>query len=850
MLQLVLLACGLAGAQPVLPEPATGEFRLLVDSSDPARARKVLQTRIQKAVASGEKSAEMYNRYVLGGLLHRWGREVEASKELEQAAALADSLKQRWLANRIHALLATMAEARGLAAKARQHRAAKTGDAPTAEDARAMVVVARTETDASERVLLLREALQVTRTARPPIKRDEADLLQQIGLTCLMSANYQCALENSKAAADLFDQLRARRKLAVSLRVQAQVHFEHTRYAEAEVVLRRLSQQELLVNDRNGDMLTQSMLALTLAKSGKREEALALLVKTEEGLSARQAQRARAPLAMVGVGYSEMGEHARAVALFERLLQSGPLRSVVAGNLARSYYHLGRYRDAIEAATNGLTEKSADAEEEGGNRDSQSLWWRARAREKLGETENALQDAMSALDAAEQARHYLVQSDFMKRGFADRGEEVVDFAVELAYRQKKHAEAFSVAEHARARAFLDLLASRGREVGEIAEAEPGRISRFLSRLGDPMVASETYRKPASMEQMAQLAGRIDSALLAYRVTPEVVYVWMLDARGQLHAASHRIGRNDLRALVDRVRKRSDTVDRGAWRALYAALIEPVRAFLPKPNALLTIIPHGPLFDLPFAALTAASGRHLIEDYRLHYAPSASMLEFTRSEAAPTPRKFLVVADPVNLPTLPDGKPLPPLPASRREARAIAASAPNGTIQVLEGPKALLQAVRDGSRSASVLHFATHAVIQSDRPMDSFLALANAERLTAGAVYDLTLASPLVVLSACRSATGAISADGVHGLTRAFFAAGAASVIASVWDVPDEPTSQLMAEFYKQLRSARTADALRSAQIAIMQRLRAGALSVRTPAGPAVLAEHPLLWAGFELVGEP
>src|SRR5438067_1798433 len=64
------------------------------------------------------------------------------------------------------------------------------------------------------------------------------------------------------------------------------------------------------------------------------------------------------------------------------------------------------------------------------------------------------------------------------------------------------------------------------------------------------------------------------------------------------------------------------------------------------------------------------------------------------------------------------------------------------------------------------------------------------RLTAEEVYGLDLHADLVFLSACRTALGRISGDGVAGLARAFFYAGAASVVSTLWDVADEPTSQL------------------------------------------------------------
>ena len=108
-----------------------------------------------------------------------------------------------------------------------------------------------------------------------------------------------------------------------------------------------------------------------------------------------------------------------------------------------------------------------------------------------------------------------------------------------------------------------------------------------------------------------------------------------------------------------------------------------------------------------------------------------------------------------------------------------------------------------------------------------------------------------MLSACRTARGRISGDGVIGLSRAFAYAGAPSLLATVWDAPDETAARLLPAFYAAWRqSGNRAGALRAAQLELIRSLRAGGVVVQTPAGPVTLHERPALWAPFVLLGAP
>ena len=101
------------------------------------------------------------------------------------------------------------------------------------------------------------------------------------------------------------------------------------------------------------------------------------------------------------------------------------------------------------------------------------------------------------------------------------------------------------------------------------------------------------------------------------------------------------------------------------------------------------------------------------------------------------------------------------------------------------------------------------VDEHGRPADGFLQTRD--------IYKLRLSADLVVLSACQTALGKeVRGEGLLGLSRGFMYAGAPRIVASLWQVPDRATSELMKHFYRGIlvEGLRPADALRAAQTAI------------------------------------
>jgi len=184
--------------------------------------------------------------------------------------------------------------------------------------------------------------------------------------------------------------------------------------------------------------------------------------------------------------------------------------------------------------------------------------------------------------------------------------------------------------------------------------------------------------------------------------------------------------------------------------------------------------------------------------------------------------------------------------TRREAEAILSLARDGkNLKALDFDASRATATSPELAQFRIVHFATHGLINSEHPELSGLVLSLVDEegrpqdgfLRAHDVYNMKLGVDLVVLSACQTALGKqIKGEGLVGLVRGFMYAGAPRVVASLWDVKDEATAELMKRFYQGMlkEGLRPAAALRAAQVSLRKE---------------PLWEAPYYWAGFVLQGE-
>lgn len=546
------------------------------------------------------------------------------------------------------------------------------------------------------------------------------------------------------------------------------------------------------------------------------------------------------------------------------------------GESDRARGQVSKARALLEAT---LRDAEAQAQPEVAQRCHTSLGLLA---EKEGNAQAAEASFKRAVSLIEEMRAPLPAEEFRTAFFSDKllpYGELVRLCLSDETRGRA-TEALCFVERARARALVDMLGgsfkfrAQARDLFEtelLAQLDELReeLNWFYSRINRPQAQGEAVRGASEMaalheavsererktlELMRQLQHRgespllareetldvaalqrdlgsetalveytsLDDELLAFVVTDQSVEV----VRGLSSEEEARIALEQFRFQTDALRYGSGRLRkhlphltervRHHLQTLYALLLGPIEEKLGGRR--LVVVPHRALHYVPFHALHNGDA-YVIERREVAYAPSAAVLRHCLSRD-PRPLKSALLLGVADEQT----------PRVRDEIRALAPLFPESLALLDE--RATLDAVREGSPMADVLHLACHGQFRPDNPLFSSLRLGDGW-LTVRDAYNLDLHCELVTLSACETGVSAVApGDELIGLARGFFSSGVPSLLLSLWTVDDEATATLMSYFYRRLRAgARPARALREAQLELLGQ-----------------QPHPFFWSPFVLVG--
>ncbi|MEG3851254.1 CHAT domain-containing protein, partial [Microcoleus sp. herbarium19] len=482
----------------------------------------------------------------------------------------------------------------------------------------------------------------------------------------------------------------------------------------------------------------------------------------------------------LGASYNSLGNYAQAIEYSQQYLaiareiKDRQGEGYALGNLGVAYYFLGNYTKGIEYVqqTLAIAREIQDRRAEGltlNNLGAMLL--------KAGNPTEAEKMLIDGIQVWESMRQLLGSNDANKVSIFEGQAMTYRTLQQVRVAQNNPIAALEIAERGRARAFVDLL-----------------TERLSSGSTNPVIATAP-----NGEQIRQIAKAQNATLVQYSILYDyfqiqgkqvwresALYIWVIQPTGEIafrevdlkplwqkHNASLKsliVGNQEFLA----VRSRSSfgsTQPQPNLPTLHQLLIDPIASLLPKePDARVIFIPQDSLFQVPFPALQDESGTYLIEKHTILTAPSIQVLDLTRQQRQKLANqqsnsgKALVLGNPkMPMASAYIGAPkqqLSALPGAEAEARSIA---PLLNTQAITGAQGTKAAIVQKMPQASIIHLATHGLLDDVRGLASAIALAPSGTddglLTAEEIFDMKLQANLVVLSACNTGEGRITGDG-------------------------------------------------------------------------------------------
>ncbi|HEV7485120.1 MAG TPA: CHAT domain-containing protein, partial [Thermoanaerobaculia bacterium] len=350
---------------------------------------------------------------------------------------------------------------------------------------------------------------------------------------------------------------------------------------------------------------------------------------------------------------------------------------------------------------------------------------------------------------------------------------------------------------------VDLLLEHDDVIAALETADATR-SRVLSQLLTRRAGTEraTNPKTATLDARAMSAMLpLDTVVVEFAVRDDSLVAWVL-MRRSVTVRRLAVGRLWLEESLARLRTElSEPMDsRAAWRdtsaELFDRLFRPLEAAMGMP-ARIIVVPDATLENLPFAAVyDRVSRKFLIERAEVDLIPAAAFLRRHRRSSSSRAAMF---GDPAFDPSIFDN--LPRLEGARREVTQVASFYERP--EVFTGKAATKSAFLDALPRADVVHFSGHGISASARPAASRLIFAAGGKGD-GAVYpgDIIAAGTrarAIILSACGTGVSAPRwSHGVSSVSKAFVAAGASAVAATLWDINDESAVALFRLVHQRL----------------------------------------------------
>lgn len=614
------------------------------------------------------------------------------------------------------------------------------------------------------------------------------------------------------------------------------IAYQLRRFAEAEQFLQEAADCFTAVSAPEWLAGVTNELGLLHRDQGRLDEALA---QFDQFLAQRQAEGASE---QIGLAYLNRGE----ILLFQNKLDEAEASLQAAREqMSHSPYrvdvllHLGLIT-AVRGDLHGALHTFQQA---------QQLTYALGRSEILPHVYYHLADSWRRLGQPATARHYLetavvvieqqqgqTPDEALSISLLGRWQQVYEalFLVQMALGEPE--AAFATAERARARAFAQQLTA------EDTRGKTASIPEVQAAL-PPRGALVSYYTTGVVEHDLPLLRQLpqESTLRDFLLAPPHIWRFVITPQ-QVTAVDCHFDPNLLTSNSPRGHDPRRFLDERVQATLRRVLWPPDLS--PDADSI-TIIPHGPLHQIPFCLLTPAPT----------LTPSATIWH-KHSQRQQDPQADTAVA----IAYAGDGQQAPPLRFVTAEAELVAQALggqvwPDFVRQNAPLPEAISH--------TAVVHFACHSWFNLADPLESYLELGpdTTHHLTAAHIRETwRLQARLVTLSACQTGLSRVlRGDEPLGLVRAFLSAGADAVLVTQWPVDDAATFLLMHRFYGLL-----ADAPRAPLAQLLAQAQAWLRTLTREEARQLVGElnleevdtmgagsrpwaDPIFWAGFVLV---
>ena len=580
----------------------------------------------------------------------------------------------------------------------------------------------------------------------------------------------------------------------------------------------------------------------------------------------------------LGNAYLSLGEYQKAIIYCEKGLEISSAigdQSGIAsnnGNLGNAYLSLGEYRKAIEFYEKGLEISSTIGDQSGTASNNSNL---GSAYLSLGEYEGArshLEEAIRIFDKIFLSyvpdpnklsftpqyfkTHRLLMSCFL---FLERDKSAL-LVMDLGRAKELHfcIEKYKNSVATEINDFADTTWKRIRsgeveieieEIQQILQAGKNDTSilvytfdheRFLNIcvLNEDFVFKKVHA--ASEIILSMMVGLLEMVnVIVDGNSSFQENVPLENTDNSLNWPSGKIGRKPKpQGAVEKNSNFGISAARKILKDLFELLIDPVKDSL-RGNKLI-VVPDKQLFFAPFSCLVDENDRFLTSKYSIQITPSLHTLKASMQRANDSNIGFaFFVGNPTVGKISLNGEVFTSLPGAAEEVKYLA-----NLFQAkpLLGREARKQIVLQHLSEASIIHIAAHAeskrgeiILAPNTPHDqpnpeSFL-------LTQEDITSIPVQARLVVLCCCYTGQGEVSSEGVIGIARSFLAAGARSVLSTLWPINDKATMEFMKKFYHELlEETPVCEALRRAQNLFQEHENKNYQSIR-------------IWAPFTIYGE-